>query len=65
MKHFNHMEYTETLMATHNNYHNKLTKYVCQSQSVVNHGSFVPAQYSLTDSINKHFQENNYLLHDL
>ena len=31
----------------------------------VNDGSFIPAKYSLADSITQHFKENNPFLHDL
>ena len=66
MKHFNHVEHTEIIIAQ------QLSQQAYQlCVSIVNNcESWVfycckTAKYSLTDSITQHLQENNPLLHDL
>ena len=60
MKHFNHMEYNNSIITTN------LSIIMCVNRKQsVNDGSFIPAKNSLADSITQHLKENNLFLHDL
>ena len=59
MKHFNHMEYSNSIITI------SLSIIMCVNRKqFVNDGSFIPAKYSLADSITQHLKENNPFPHD-